>query len=105
MARHNLNKAQTVGLGLAVTAALCSVLRSGRLNTCARVLAEPSQLNRHARLQSFLHNHFACRTQTQIRADEPLAIYNDALADGWQDWSWASHALGATLHVHSGKCA
>jgi hypothetical protein len=30
-------------------------------------------------------------------------VYADALAPGWQDWSWATADLGATSPVHSGS--
>jgi hypothetical protein len=33
----------------------------------------------------------------------PQAIYDDALAAGWVDWSWASVNLSATAPVHSGS--
>ena len=33
----------------------------------------------------------------------PQAIYDDALAAGWADWSWASVNLSATAPVHSGS--
>ena len=29
-------------------------------------------------------------------------MYDDALRNGWQDWSWATHSLTATAYVHSG---
>jgi glycosyl hydrolase family 44 len=35
----------------------------------------------------------------------PLVIYADALAAGWQDWSWATHNLGQTGTVHGGTKA
>jgi hypothetical protein len=31
-----------------------------------------------------------------------LVVYEDALRNGWQDWSWATHSLVATAYVHSG---
>jgi len=39
------------------------------------------------------------------RADGPLAVYTDALGDGWQDWSWGSKNFSATGRVHSGQYA
>ena len=39
------------------------------------------------------------------RADTPLTIYDDALGDGWQDWSWGTHDLKALAPVHTGRAA
>jgi endoglucanase len=39
-------------------------------------------------------------------ASSALVIYNDALVNGWQDWSWStSYSLSATTYVHSGSKA
>ena len=35
-------------------------------------------------------------------AAQPLAIYHDAMAAGWENWSWATHDLQNTDPVHSG---
>ena len=35
-------------------------------------------------------------------AATPISIYNDALAAGWADWSWATHNLANTSPVASG---
>lgn len=37
------------------------------------------------------------------RAD--LTIYNDSLADGWQNWSWASVDTGSTAAAHNGSAS
>lgn len=37
-----------------------------------------------------------------IRAADDIVVYDDALGDGFDDWSWAVHDLAATAHVHSG---
>lgn len=39
------------------------------------------------------------------RAEESLSLYEDALAPGWDDWSWAPHDLVSTAHVFSGSHA
>jgi len=39
------------------------------------------------------------------RADAPLVVYGDGLGDGWQDWSWATHALQASSPTHLGKAS
>ncbi len=39
------------------------------------------------------------------RADAPLVIYDDALGDGWQDWSWGKHTIVSPITVHAGKAA
>jgi len=35
----------------------------------------------------------------------PLAVYDDQLRNGFEDWSWASHNLGQAAVVHSGLVA
>ena len=39
------------------------------------------------------------------RADAPLPVFSDVLGDGWQDWSWATHTVGAAPSPHSGTAA
>lgn len=39
------------------------------------------------------------------RADAPLVIYDDALGDGWQDWSWGTHKIISPATVHAGTAA
>lgn len=39
------------------------------------------------------------------RADAPLVIYDDALGDGWQDWSWGGKDFHHLSPVHSGKAS
>jgi alpha-N-arabinofuranosidase len=34
-----------------------------------------------------------------------MAIYQDALVNGWNNWSWASVAIGSTATVHTGSSA
>jgi peptidoglycan/xylan/chitin deacetylase (PgdA/CDA1 family) len=36
-------------------------------------------------------------------ATPPFVIYDDALRNGFEDWSWATHNLAATTPVHSGS--
>lgn len=36
---------------------------------------------------------------------DPQILYDEALRNGWQDWSWATHDLSATGYVHSGTKA
>src|SRR2546430_16935838 len=38
----------------------------------------------------------------QSRAQTIQAIYDDALQNGWQNWSWASVSLSNTNPVHAG---
>ena len=51
-----------------------------------------------------LQNAYAAEVPLE-RADAPLVIYDDALAGGWQDWSWATHDLKSPSPVHSGAAA
>ena len=37
------------------------------------------------------------------QAEEALVLYDDVLASGWQDWSWAKHDLASTAHVFRGS--
>ena len=52
-------------------------------------------------------------TSSQLSASQPrqgaagaaatsIAIYDDALATGWADWSWATHSLANTTPVAAG---
>jgi len=43
----------------------------------------------------------ACLFQLALRADQ--IIYDDALENGWQNWSWATVNLANTSPVHSGS--
>ncbi len=40
-----------------------------------------------------------------VRAQEAFTLYDDALANGWQDWSWATRNWSATTSVHGGTMA
>jgi alpha-N-arabinofuranosidase len=40
-----------------------------------------------------------------VRGQTNLAIYSDALANGFQDWSWGVHSLSSASPVHSGTNA
>lgn len=40
-----------------------------------------------------------------VSAAVDTPVYDDALAAGFDDWSWAVHDLAATVHVHSGSTA
>ncbi|HEU5077972.1 MAG TPA: alpha-L-arabinofuranosidase [Opitutaceae bacterium] len=40
--------------------------------------------------------------QVFASAQSNLAIYDDALVNGWQNWSWASVDTASTANVHSG---
>ena len=58
------------------------------------------------------HNYKDSRSQAALsayevreRADEPLVIYDDALAPGWQDWSWVKRDLHWTQNVYQGSAA
>src|SRR5579862_9068098 len=71
-----LGKRQWMVLGVAAAVALVAPLLSGLL---------------------------VCRAQSH--AEAPLTVYDDALGQGWQDWSWAQHDLASPRHAHSGKYA
>jgi hypothetical protein len=43
--------------------------------------------------------------RVSANAQTDMAVYDDALAPGWQNWSWASVDLGSTAAVHSGSTA
>ncbi len=65
----------------------------------------------HDRARAFYHRFHNAHMQQGLsatlpmpeRADTPLIIYGDALGDGWQDWSWATHTLQASTPVRSGR--
>jgi len=71
----------------------------------------------HAHLRDrarVLYHHFqnaqrqralAAQLPPPERADAPLVVYGDALGDGWQDWSWATHNLQASAPVHRGTAS
>ena len=41
-----------------------------------------------------------------VKAQNPtMVVYDDALRNGWQDWSWATRNLAASAYVHSGTHA
>lgn len=40
-----------------------------------------------------------------VRAQSPLLIYTDHLANGFQDWSWAARNLTNTSPAHAGNCS
>jgi hypothetical protein len=50
----------------------------------------------------------AASQQTQAPAANDVLIYTDALASGWQNWSWGNATtvdFSSTAHVHSGTAA
>jgi hypothetical protein len=42
---------------------------------------------------------------TPERADAPMFLYTDGLAEGWLDWSWATRDLQSTTRTRGGKYA
>lgn len=74
-----------------------AVYGDGRLHEIARVVY------RHAKA-THLQRVLAAQVRLE-RADAPLVIFEDGLAEGWQDWSWALRDLAATAPVHEGKRA
>jgi len=63
--------------------------------------------------RALYHRYRSARAQQSLaatlpppeRAEAPLVVYGDALGDGWQDWSWATHDLQASAPTHSGKAS
>src|SRR5262245_37970637 len=44
-----------------------------------------------------------CLSISTAQAQGDQIIYSDALANGWEDWSWSQRDLNATEYVHSGN--
>ena len=38
-------------------------------------------------------------------AQTTVTVYSDGLAAGWEDWSWATHAISQGTVVHGGSSA
>ena len=71
-------------------------------------LSDPALRPRLKRLYlaTRLHGNDNPRTEDPLeRAESPLLIYQDGLASGWADWSWASRKIQDPARTRSGKYA
>ncbi|MBC8135428.1 MAG: glycoside hydrolase family 44 protein [Fibrella sp.] len=67
-------------------------------------LQEPAKHAYHA-FRDFLFSSRGGVAHAAERADEPMVIYSEGLADGWQDWSWATRQIQSNANVRTGRYA
>ena len=102
------NRAKTQKWRRVGVAILCLALLSGEI--ARRAITGHGHLHRLA--VDMYHQFKAARLEKARaalglpeRAEEPLSLYQDALENGWQDWSWAGHDIASTTHIAKGHRA